>query len=381
MSAHGAAKVRAAKYQRTDAAALLSPRPDNRDDTLALNYLGHRLGVQPERVPRPATNVVGIKSLAYFDKSRRPGDKPVRVGDFPAAVFETVDPDGKRHAHRIYLAPGGAGKADLGVAADGQRRKAKKSAKKTKNDNTDGRAVIWGDPLKAETELIFEGVEQAAAAALAFETEIASGEMVIGGCFTASDIEAFKPWPPCKRVIIGADRDEACNAGLPASPRGELAARKFASMHHSEIDVSIALPGKSGEKIDWVDLLQRDGVKAMRNGILAAEQFLPSGGPAASEPTDQAEITRLSRLPPLSYDRERDAAAARLGCRVATLDEQVKVARRQSAITQGQGRPIGLPETEPWHVTVDGAALLTALSNKILEYVILSDVQADAVAL
>jgi hypothetical protein len=141
------------------------------------------------------------------------------------------------------------------------------------------------------------------------------------------------------------------------------------------------LPGKSGEKIDWVDLLQRDGVKAVRNGILAAEQFLPSGGPAASEPTDQAEITRLSRLPPLSYDRERDAAAARLGCRVATLDEQVKVARRQSAITQGQGRPIGLPETEPWHVTVDGAALLTALSNKILEYVILSDVQADAVAL
>jgi hypothetical protein len=65
------------------------------------------------------------------------------------------------------------------IAPDGERRKAKKSAKKINNDTTAGRAVIWGDPSKAETELVLEGVETAAAAALAFETNITSGEMAI----------------------------------------------------------------------------------------------------------------------------------------------------------------------------------------------------------
>jgi hypothetical protein len=105
-------KVKRQKYQRTDAAALLNPLPENQDDALTWRYLGHRLGIEPERVPRPVTKVVGIKSLAYFDPPQQHGGKPVHVGDFPAAIFETIDRDGKRHAHRIYLAPGGQGKAD-----------------------------------------------------------------------------------------------------------------------------------------------------------------------------------------------------------------------------------------------------------------------------
>src|SRR5262245_9381653 len=111
-------------YQRTDATSLLNPRTDNRDDTLVWSYLAHRLGIEPGRVPRPSTKVVGIKSLAYFDRPRRRDGKPVHVGDFPAAVFETADRDGKTHAHRIYLTPGGAGKAELGSDYNGQRRKA-----------------------------------------------------------------------------------------------------------------------------------------------------------------------------------------------------------------------------------------------------------------
>jgi hypothetical protein len=195
-------KVKGQKYQRTDAAALLSPLSENRDDMLVWNYLGRRLGIEPKRVPRPATKVVGVKSLAYFDRPQRYGGKPVHVGDFPAAIFETLDRDGKQHAHRIYLAPCGAAKADLGVAPDGEWRKAKKSAKKINNDTTAGRAVIWGDPSKAETELVLEGVETAAAAALAFETNITSGEMAIVACITAGGIEAFKPWPCTKRVTL-----------------------------------------------------------------------------------------------------------------------------------------------------------------------------------
>jgi hypothetical protein len=370
------------RYQRTDAEALLDPVPDDRDDALAWRYLGQRLGVDLERVPRPSTKVVGIKSLAYFDPPEQRGGKPVHVGDYPAAIFETIDCDDGRHAHRIYLSPGGAGKAELGVTPEGGQRNNKKSAKKTNGDNTAGRAVIWGDPSTAETELIFEGIETAAAAAFAFETEIVSNKMVVAACITAGGVEAFKPWPAAKRVIVGADRDEAGNDACPSTRRGEVAAQKFAALHHGRIGVSIALPGKSGEKVDWLNVLQRDGVEAVRNGILAGAPYAPTSELPHQQPdADSAEIARLARLSPLSYDRERDDAADRLGCRVGTLDEKVKAVRGQTVSSVGQGRPIELPETEPWDDPVEGEALLDDLSRTIRDYVILTESQADAIAL
>ena len=381
-------EVNGLKYQRTDAGALLNPAFENQDDALAWTYLGHRLGIEPQRVPRPATKVVGLKSLPYFDPPQRSGGRPIHIGDYPAAVFETMDRDGKRHAHRIYLAPGGAGKAELGVRPDGQPREPKKSAKKTANESTAGRAVIWGDPSTAETNMLFEGIETAAAAAFAFESEIVSGNIMVAACITAGGIEAFKPWPAARRIVIGADRDEASNGGSPPTRRGEIAGRKFGEQHHRELDVSIALPGKPGEKTDWLDLLRRDGIEAVVNGILAAEPYAPIVGPTNNgedenqgTPSDDAEIARLVRLPPLTYDREREAAARRLGCRVGTLDDLVRAASGETASTPGQGRPINLPCPEPWPVAVDGAALLDTLSSTIRDYVIVSDVQADAVAL
>ena len=141
-------------------------------------------------------------------------------------------------------------------------------------------------------------------------------------------------------------------------------------------------PGRPGEKIDWLDLLRRNGIEAARNGILAAEPYTLTSGPVDRQSdVDNAEIARLARLPPLSYDREREAAAKRLRCRVGTLDEQVKAIRGETASTPGQGRPIDLPETEPWDEQVEGATLLDALSSTIRGYVILSDLQADAIAL
>jgi Protein of unknown function (DUF3631)/Toprim domain len=379
------------KYQRTDASSLLSPPPENRDDELVWSYLSHRLGIEPEHVPRPATQVVGLKSLAYFDPPRPNSRRPVRVGDFPAAVFETTDRDGKRHAHRIYLGPGGVGKAALGVGPDGVRREPKKSAKKTVGESTVGRAAIWGDPSKAETEMIFEGVETAAAVAFAFGADIASGNIMIAACITAGGIEAFRPWPCAKHVIVGADRDEASDNGRRPTRRGETAARKFADRHHREIAVSIALPGKSGEKVDWLDLLRRDGVEATRSGILTADPYAPTGGAVddgegekqrpLSDMGDNAEVVRLAALSPLAYERERGAAAKLLNFRIGILDKLVSAARGKTASTPGQGRPIELNEIEHWPEPVNGAALLNALSNTMREYVVLSDVQGDAVTL
>jgi hypothetical protein len=289
------------QYQRTDAASLLSAPTDNRDDTLVWSYLAHRLGIEPDQVPRPATKVVGIKSLGYFDPPQRKDGKPVHVADFPAAVFETVDCHGKKHAHRIYLAPGGAGKAELGFGPNGQRREPKKSARKTVNESTAGRAVIWGDASKAETELIFEGIETAAAAAIAFQNEINSRKVAIFACISAGGVEAFRPSPATKRVIVGTDRDEASENGRAPSRRGEIAAQRFAALHHPEIAISIALPGKAGDDIDWLDVLQRDGVEAVRSGILSADPYSPSSGPAANGAADDAEVARLARLPPIAY--------------------------------------------------------------------------------
>jgi putative DNA primase/helicase len=91
------------------------------------------------------------------------------------------------------------------------------------------------------------------------------------------------------------------------------------------------------------------------------------------------EIARLANLDPLDYDRERQAAAERIGCRVGTLDEQVKAARPQSESATGRG--VALAEVEPWPEAVETEALLTAIANAIRSHVILPQTMADAVTL
>jgi hypothetical protein len=53
---------RGERHQATDAASLLKPPHDNRDDSLPIAYLAHRLGVAVEAVPIPSTPVVGPES-------------------------------------------------------------------------------------------------------------------------------------------------------------------------------------------------------------------------------------------------------------------------------------------------------------------------------
>jgi uncharacterized protein DUF927 len=55
---------------------------------------------------------------------------------------------------------------------------------------------------------------------------------------------------------------------LASTPLASSAFEPFAM-----IETAIALPGDPGEKIDWLDILRRDGVDAVRNGILSAPPF------------------------------------------------------------------------------------------------------------
>lgn len=295
---------KAAPPSRSDPESLLNPAPNWRDDSMAWTYLGARLGIEPEAVPRPRTRVVGFSALAYFDPPPKGStSKPKQVATPPCAVFETVNRHASTHAHRIYLAPGGAGKAELGTGLDGTPRDPKKSARVADGENISGRSVIWGDPDAASLMILAEGIETAAAIALVFRPEIEAGGTSVAACICANGIAAFDPWPATERVIVAADRDEAPKGeGKSPSRRGERAAREFGFKHHAALAISIALPGTEGEAIDWLDILRRDGCDAVRAGIDAAQRFKPTADEFkehAGRKAGDDELRRIAAAYPL----------------------------------------------------------------------------------
>ncbi|MGW8787135.1 DUF927 domain-containing protein [Heyndrickxia sporothermodurans] len=269
--------------QSTTAAALLDALAERRDDSLPRAYLAHRLGIEPAAVLMPVTRAVGHRALGYFDPPKTEGGKPKHVGDHPCAVFEQIDYAGEIHAHRIYLAPGGAGKAELG------ERDPKKSARRISEERTIGRAVIWGDATSAPWCVIAEGIETAAAVAHALRAEIEAGAVYVVAGISASGIEGFRPWPATKRVTVAADQD--------VSRRGEQAARKF-GLRNGGVAVSIALPGSAGFGADWLDIHSASGPEAVRTGILGSTAFVPTADELDEERrrTDGLdELTRVER--------------------------------------------------------------------------------------
>jgi len=263
------------KFQATDAHSLLNAPAERRDDTLPGAYLAYRLGVDASTVPMPSTPTVGLAALTYYDPPKGGKGKPKAVGDFACAVFGTADADGKTHAHRIYVAPAGAGKADLGRQADGTPRDPKKSAKRPEDgESTAGCAVLWGNPKVASSVFITEGIETGAAVAYAFGPEIDRDEVVVAAAINAGGIEAFKLWPATQRVTVAADRDEAAKFSRPnPTRRGEQAARAFGIRNQDAVAVSIALAGAPGTSTDWLDVHTAQGSDAVRAGILAAVAY------------------------------------------------------------------------------------------------------------
>jgi len=56
--------------------------------------------------------------------------------------------------------------------------------------------------------------------------------------------------------------------------------------------------------------------------------------------SDDDELKRLAKMPPLQYGRVRKPAAEKLGITVGELDEAVKLARTENIVPTGQGRPL-----------------------------------------
>ncbi|MGH6920848.1 MAG: toprim domain-containing protein, partial [Geminicoccaceae bacterium] len=218
----------------------------------------------PNQVPMPATRVVGWRELPYYDPPAAKQKKPRLVGRYSCLVLATVAPDGRQHAHRIYVAPAGAGKAELGAGCDGRRREPKKSARLKEGESAAGCAVLWGDPATASHLLVAEGIETAAALALAHREEVEAGDFAVAAALSTSGLRTFAPWPANRTITVAADRDEACEAGDRGYRAGERAARAFALAHHERLEIRIALPGQASEDVDWLDVLRRDGVQVVR---------------------------------------------------------------------------------------------------------------------
>ena len=264
------------KGQRMDAVSLLQPPPGQRDDSLGSRYLAYRLGVPPDAVLMPSTRVVGWRELPYYDPPAGKQRKPRLVGRHPCVVFATVAPDGRQHAHRIYVAHDGQGKAELGADARGGRRDPKKSARLKDGQSAAGCAVLWGDPAMASHLLVAEGIETAAVVALVHREEIEAGGLAVAAALSTSGLRTFAPWPATRTITIAADRDEAGEADDRGYRAGERAARAFALTHHERLEIRIALPGQEGEDVDWLDVLGRDGIQAVRAGLDGARPFAPT---------------------------------------------------------------------------------------------------------
>jgi Protein of unknown function (DUF3631) len=109
-----------------------------------------------------------------------------------------------------------------------------------------------------------------------------------------------------------------------------------------------------------------------------------SAGNGSSGGIDGGAIAKLAALSRLEYDRRREEEAERLGVRVATLDREVESARKRSPnsdATPMQGRALSLPEPQPWHTPVDGAALLNEIAAAVRRYIVMLDHSADITAL
>ena len=106
-----------------------------------------------------------------------------------------------------------------------------------------------------------------------------------------------------QRVTVAADRDEEKEGA--GYQRGERAARAFGLRNRDRVEIRIALPGEPGESTDWLEIFVRDGVEAVRSGILGAASFVPTRDEIENfrQKTAQAQslkaISETYPLPPL----------------------------------------------------------------------------------
>jgi putative DNA primase/helicase len=90
------------------------------------------------------------------------------------------------------------------------------------------------------------------------------------------------------------------------------------------------------------------------------------------------ELARLQSLNRLEYEVQRISTAEKLGIRVSVLDDLVGGATRAAS---DQGKAVVVTDVEPWPESVDGNALLDAISDALRDHLVITNEQADTTAL
>src|SRR5262249_46957496 len=97
------------------------------------------------------------------------------------------------------------------------------------------------------------------------------------------------------------------------------------------------------------------------------------------------EIERLAALNPIDYEAARVTASARLGIRSHVLDKEVAKKRRALGLAdnadEGQGRAVKIADPLPWPESIEGDRIAETLVAAIKTYAVISDEQADTIAL
>lgn len=105
------------------------------------------------------------------------------------------------------------------------------------------------------------------------------------------------------------------------------------------------------------------------------------GGAEPPKETTTEIVKRLAALPPIEFDRVSKEEAKKLGCKVSTLETQVKKARGETAEDTEQGQAVAIESPEPWSFPVNGAELLDDIAATYRRYVVLPEHADTALAL
>ena len=173
-----------------------------------------------------------------------------------------------------------------------------------------------------------------------------------------------------RTVYIAFDSDVMTNASVYGAlvELAKMLVRKKAKPRF------VLIPAGDGEKVGLDDWFSLGGTSD--DLIANASDSLPGCDP------DSEEVERLAGLPPLQRDREYKASAKRMSVSVSTLrklvESAVKGNRKDETL---QGSAIHFDAVEPWSEPVNGADVLSAISNEISRYMVLPSYAAQSLAL
>lgn len=196
-------------------------------------------------------------------------------------------------------------------------------------------------------------------------------------CFDCGNLEAvskeIRAKGPDFDIVLVADNDRLTD-GNPGLTKATAAALVTGAR--------LAIPTFPGDDgTDANDLCAISGKEAVMLCLEAAAKVDPAQAPAPETLTPvgdpmTAAVNQLAKLSPLQYDKVRKEQAKLLGVRPATLDAEVKAARKEDTSDDSPFEPV-----EPWADPVDGAELLTTLTATVRRFIICEPQTAQAVAL